>query len=318
MRNYIKLSPKIALAAMIIFSIGCSVANDRKTYISTMDSPKTIRVVGNLSGDIYFEKQIPVGHSLMLDLDRAHELEIFGTSSAYPATSLTWAMYDDTGLGRCVDKGFIKLDGVLVTRQMEVRDPEFPAGFKSKFEKQTTQDKKSDQPGKSDMIDETPLVGGLLGDTSTEDKKKDQIKTEKKIIPKNTPPATPKQHTQNQSAQDHKKTAEKKIKNTALPSRKMWPVRQYYAAPSASQLLTVINAATGKVYFQKIIPPSKTQCLSITFYSSRRSHKTIVRDIQSPIAMNWRLFNRKQKGKGQVGNVKLDGQPVLVKIHTLK
>lgn len=106
------------------------VSTDRHEFKSTVQLPLTIKLVEANSGTLRWQKDVPVNHFLVVDLDRNSDLEVarFAQTQA-PATKLTyWLFGPDSGTP--IEKEEIELPGTVVILKIEYRPaPEYPAGY---------------------------------------------------------------------------------------------------------------------------------------------------------------------------------------------
>lgn len=111
----------LGLVALCLGLTACA-SFDRHKYYSSVDLPRTVRVVDSFTGEPFWEMDIPVHHTLVLDLDRAGEIESLSVSGK-PATRLKWSVK-----GPRVNKsGSGPLPGTPVYIEQTFRPaPEFP------------------------------------------------------------------------------------------------------------------------------------------------------------------------------------------------
>ena len=120
-----------ALGCLLIVAInGCS--RDIHQFYSTMDSPKTIKVIETGTNNVVWVKEIPVNHRLMVDFNRTWQIEGFtGVKPELPANRMKWSLYKGGTIFFRTDGGSVKLSGIPVRLDMEVRStPEFPPDYK--------------------------------------------------------------------------------------------------------------------------------------------------------------------------------------------
>ena len=135
-----------ALGCLLTVAVtGCS--RDIHQFYSTMDSPKTIKVIETSTDNVVWAKEIPVNHRLMVDFDRTWQIEGFtGVKPELSPNRMKWSLYK-RGLTFPfrTDGGSVELPGTSVRLDMEVRStPEFPPTYKMSAPASTTPDQSSD------------------------------------------------------------------------------------------------------------------------------------------------------------------------------
>ncbi len=117
------------LLGLVATALPACVSNDMRKFESTVSRPTTVRIVQAMTdGHVLWEKEIPVQHSLTVNLDREGEFEWFSVNPEKPATSFHWALFDDRG--RRLEFGRESLPNLPVRIELAVRDaPEWPAGY---------------------------------------------------------------------------------------------------------------------------------------------------------------------------------------------
>jgi hypothetical protein len=111
----------LGLAALCLALTACA-SFDRHTYYSSVDLPRTVRVVESFTSEPIWEMGVPAHYTLVLDLDRAGEIEIMRVSGK-PATSMNWSLKGP----QHNRKGTIPLPGTPVYIEQTFRPaPEFP------------------------------------------------------------------------------------------------------------------------------------------------------------------------------------------------
>jgi len=117
------------MVAVTAMALPACMSNDMRRFESTIDRPTTVRVVQSMTdGAVVWEMDIPVQHSLTLNLDRVGEFEAFSVNPNKPATSFHWALFDERG--RRLDYGLEDLPGMPVRLEVELRPaPEWPEGY---------------------------------------------------------------------------------------------------------------------------------------------------------------------------------------------
>ncbi len=103
-------------------------STDRYEYASTPNLPTNIKLVDAYSGDVFWEREIPVGQTLIINLDRKGEMELLSVSGR-PATKVTWKIYGPD-LNKPLEKGQKELPGIPVMLKVGYRPaPEYPADY---------------------------------------------------------------------------------------------------------------------------------------------------------------------------------------------
>lgn len=125
-RSLVKSVLGLILAAAVL--PGC-ISNDVRMFDSTVNRPTTIRIVQAMTnGNVLWEYDIPVQHSLQINLDREGEVELFSVNPEKPATSFSWALFDDQG--NRLSYGKEKLPGLPIRIELALRPaPEWPEGY---------------------------------------------------------------------------------------------------------------------------------------------------------------------------------------------
>lgn len=83
----------IALVAAL--SVGCS--RDRHEFYSTPELPTSVALTDPRTREVVWSKDIPVGHRMVVDLDREGESELTGVKANLPATRVKWKLYRTVG-----------------------------------------------------------------------------------------------------------------------------------------------------------------------------------------------------------------------------
>ena len=78
MRNGFKIGQFLAVCMVMIATVGCSVANDKRTFESRPHMPLSVSLVGIGTGHIYWQKDIPVFHDLTVDINYFSGLDKLG------------------------------------------------------------------------------------------------------------------------------------------------------------------------------------------------------------------------------------------------
>jgi hypothetical protein len=115
----------IALLALLS-AAGCS--QDRKYYASTPLLPLNYELVDTARQEVLWAVQVPVDHELMVDLDRAGEVEWMKVSGQ-PATSLRWAIYRQGERQTPLQQGELALSGSPVLERLSYRPAPEQPGF---------------------------------------------------------------------------------------------------------------------------------------------------------------------------------------------
>ncbi|MEM1212626.1 MAG: hypothetical protein AAGI68_10055 [Planctomycetota bacterium] len=93
--------------------VGCA-SLDSDTYKSRTDSPKTLEIIDQTTGNVLWGMEIPVEHTLKTDMDRNKGGELFKAGEG-PATKFRFKLVNDLN-GKVVDEGEIALTGYPVRR----------------------------------------------------------------------------------------------------------------------------------------------------------------------------------------------------------
>lgn len=117
------------IACVFAGAVGCS--QDKHVFHSTVDLPTTVTLYDHLNNRAIWTKDVPVQHTLRLDLDRAGENELMSVSGR-PATSFRWSIYGSDSL-EAIEQERIELPGTPVVLKVSYRpSPEFPDAGKDK------------------------------------------------------------------------------------------------------------------------------------------------------------------------------------------
>lgn len=122
----------LALLALVLLLPACASSLDRHRYTSTVDSPKTIVIRDPYTDHVYWSMDIPVEHTLYINLNSRHDMEMVKQTPA-PADSMQWEL---TGpLRKNHREGRVNLPGTPVLIDLKLRPaPEYPADFKGPTE----------------------------------------------------------------------------------------------------------------------------------------------------------------------------------------
>jgi len=116
----LKSIPRFAvLACVAILPTACSQSLDRHIYTSTATRPTTVTVYEVSTQQQLWTKEIPVGQTLMLDFDRAGEIEK-KLVSLQPATTLKWKLYVDNPNATVADDA-MDLPGTPISMKVTYR-----------------------------------------------------------------------------------------------------------------------------------------------------------------------------------------------------
>lgn len=95
MRRPANLAFPLFLTLAAMFSVGCS--RDRHEFHSTPELPTSVALTDPRSREVVWSRDIPVGHRLVVDLDREGESELTGVKAHLPATRVKWKLYRTVG-----------------------------------------------------------------------------------------------------------------------------------------------------------------------------------------------------------------------------
>jgi len=122
---------KIAAAAvclLVLTAWGAGCSQDKHRFRSTVFHPTTISLRDLVSKKIIWSKEVPVGHDLVMDLDRLGDLAPFRIGTT-PAMSMKWWLVKSGSITK-VEKGRDKLPGVPIIIERTHRPaPEYPPGY---------------------------------------------------------------------------------------------------------------------------------------------------------------------------------------------
>ncbi len=103
-------------------------STNRYEYASTPNLPTNIKLVDTYSGDVFWQRELPVGQTVIIDLDRKGEIELMKVSGR-PATKVSWKIYGPD-LDQPIEKGTKELPGIPVMLKISYRAaPEYPAHY---------------------------------------------------------------------------------------------------------------------------------------------------------------------------------------------
>ncbi len=126
----LRFAPMLVLLMVAPLMTACS--TDTYYYHSTIDKPTTITLYDPMAQESLWTKDIPVGQSLKMDLDRKGEgslMELIKMQKGMPATVMRWKLYKTTGWNNTVDSDTLKLPGTPVRIDVSYRPaPEYPPG----------------------------------------------------------------------------------------------------------------------------------------------------------------------------------------------
>ncbi|MEX0775984.1 MAG: hypothetical protein WD042_09760 [Phycisphaeraceae bacterium] len=136
------LSMGLMLGAALLALGGCSqeqyalqsvrhswASTDRYEFKSTVSRPLNLTLIENFTQEVLWSKELPVGQTLILNLDRQGEHELV-TVRGEPATSLNWYVYNTLDADMPIEKGRRELVGTPVRLEVSYRpSPEYPPGY---------------------------------------------------------------------------------------------------------------------------------------------------------------------------------------------
>jgi len=118
----------LALTVGLAASTGCKV--DKHVFESSAMSPKTVSLIDVQNDQTLWRYDIPVGHTLVMDLDRSGDVANMRVGAGY-ATEMEWWLYETSNgvtwtggykEGRAIKHDVLELDGMPVRLEMSVRD----------------------------------------------------------------------------------------------------------------------------------------------------------------------------------------------------
>ena len=119
-----KLLYLIAMAGLLLPA--CSV--DKHSYTSTPFRPTSVDLVAPQAG-VVWTMDIPVNHTLKIDLDRPGDIEVFSNDPEKSPTRMHWKLVA-LNTGARTDSGNEVLPGIPLYIKMRFRPaPEWPADF---------------------------------------------------------------------------------------------------------------------------------------------------------------------------------------------
>ncbi|MCE9591614.1 MAG: hypothetical protein K8S99_13945 [Planctomycetes bacterium] len=113
------------LLALLLALPACSYSEDKHTFKSTIDIPKTVSVYDSMRNTELWSKAIPVQHKLILHFKREGDISAMKVQLK-PAETMSWELYAD-GVDDPIEKGLEEMPRTPIMIKMVVRPaPEFP------------------------------------------------------------------------------------------------------------------------------------------------------------------------------------------------
>ena len=100
----------LALVTLVCSAIGCNASQDKHKLVSTAYEPKNVVVVDGLTGDVLWERQIPVGDTLKIDFED-HQMSPELTSQRRGPSSRMYYEQVNTLSGNLLEKGTVEMVG---------------------------------------------------------------------------------------------------------------------------------------------------------------------------------------------------------------
>lgn len=126
----------ILLIALAVAALPGCISKDQHRFRSTIYHPQNVELVDPHSGHPVWKKEVPVGHDLIIDLDRKNQPEDDGIMyiKNTPPINVAWEMYrtDEKNVNPKPSRTFGEdpLPGIFLTLRVTLRPaPEYPADF---------------------------------------------------------------------------------------------------------------------------------------------------------------------------------------------